>query len=149
MCLWHSITFDGEWRTIKELMAINLFKKTIKVWVETIGDLIFSKISINGREISRIQCVLLEEGILFIGDIKPFEKNSYYCKGYGSLMMDELLKYAYENQITKIIGNLSLTDMDNKDRLKAFYEKNGFKVIEYDSPNKQNYGEIIKIMTYE
>ena len=143
------ITFDGEWRSSKELMGRKLFKKDIKVWVETIGNIVFSKISINGSVISKIQCVLQEEGILLIGDITPFKKKSYYCKGYGSLMMDELLKYAYENKITKIIGNLSLVDINNKDRLKAFYEKNGFKVIEYDSPNEQNYGEIIKIMIYE
>ncbi len=132
---------------LKELMDINLFKKkTIKVWIETIGDLIFSKISINGKVISKIKCVLQKDGILLIGDITPFKKNSNYCKGYGSLMMDEFLKYAYKNEIKKIVGNLSLVDIDNKDRLKAFYEKNGFRVIEYDSPKEQNYGEIIKIM---
>ncbi len=136
----------GEGRTIKELMYRNLFRKTIKVWVETTGDLIYSKISIDGRVISKIKCVLQKDGILLIGDITPFKKNSYYCKGYGSLMMDELLKYAYENQITKIIGNLSLVDMNNKNRLKAFYEKNGFSVIEYDSPKEQHYGEITKII---
>jgi len=42
----------GEGRTIKELMYRNLFRKTIKVWVETTGDLIYSKISIDGRVIS-------------------------------------------------------------------------------------------------
>lgn len=128
------------------MMNINFFKKTIKVWIEPIDNLIFSKISINDKEISRIQCVLQEDGILLIGDIVPFKKNSYYCKGYGSLMMDELLKYACENNINKIVGNLSLVDRNHKERLKAFYEKNGFTVIEYDLLKEQYYGEIIKTM---
>ncbi|WP_177213542.1 GNAT family N-acetyltransferase [Proteiniclasticum ruminis] len=141
----HKINF-GKGRTIKELMYKNLFRKTIKVWVETTGDSIYSKISIDDRVVSKIQCVLQEEGILLIGDITPFIKKSYRCKGYGSLMMDELFKYAYENEINKIVGNLSLVDSDHKERLKAFYEKNGFRVIEYELPTEGHYGEIIKIM---
>lgn len=102
---------------------MGLFKKILKVWIETNGNIILSKVSINGNTISKIQCVLQKDGTLLIGDITPFKKNSYYCKGYGSMMIDELLKYSYRNEIHTIIGNLSLVDIKHKDRLHAFYKK--------------------------
>lgn len=126
------------------MIDISLFKKSIKVWIETNGNMILSKVSINGNTISKIQCVLEKDGTLLIGDITPFKKKSYYCKGYGSMMMAELLEYVCRKNIHTIIGNLSLVDREHKNRLHAFYIKNGFKVIEYDTHKDIYYGEVIK-----
>jgi len=113
---------------------LSLFKKDIKVWIDENGNLIFSKLVIDNIVISKIQCVLQKEGILLIADIMPFKKKTYYCRGYGSMMMYELLKYSYQNQIYTIMGNLSLVDSNHKERLDGFYKKHGFEVIEYAHP---------------
>lgn len=123
---------------------ISLFRKPIKVWIEVSGSVVFCKFSISGKVISKMKCVLDKNGTLLIGDITPFKKKSHYCKGYGSIMMDKLLAYAYEKKIHTISGNLSSVDNDNKDRLHAFYIKNGFEVIQYDVPKDLYYGKVIK-----
>lgn len=121
-----------------------LFKKSIKVNIETSGSLVISKISINGNIISKIQCVLQEDNTLLIGDIIPFKKKAHYSKGYGSMMMDELIKYANENGIKAISGKLSLIDNEHRDRSHAFYKKNGFKIILFNAPKNLYYGEVIR-----
>lgn len=126
------------------MINIGIFKKTLRVWIEISENRVSSKISINGNTISKIHCVFQKDGTLFIGDITPFKKSSYYCKGYGSMMMNELIRYAYANDISIITGNLASADPEHRDRLHSFYIKNGFKVIEYDNPNNLFYGEVIK-----
>lgn len=106
--------------------------------------MVISKIAINDIVISKIKCVLQRDGTLLIGDIMPYKNKRHYCKGYGSMMMDELLKYAYKNEIHTIIGNLSIVDKEHKERLHAFYIKHGFKVTEYEIPKESYYGEVIK-----
>lgn len=127
-----------------EVLNLISFKKSIKVWIDTDETQIFSKLAVNGSEISRIQCIMQPEGTLLIGDILPFRKKKDYCKGYGSLMMAELLKYASQIGIHIIRGNLSLVDSDHKSRLHAFYKKHGFDIIQYVSPDSLFYGEVIK-----
>lgn len=121
-----------------------LLKKTIKVWIDTFETSIFSKLAVNGTPISRIQCELQPDGTLLIGDILPFRRKRDYCKGYGSIMMAELLKYASQIGVHTIRGNLSLVDIGHKNRLHAFYKKHGFEVIEYNTPDGLFYGEIMK-----
>ena len=121
-----------------------LFKKTVKVWIDTCETSIFSKLAVNGVPISRIQCDLQPDGSLLIGDILPFRRKRDYCKGYGSIMMTELLKYASQIGVHTIRGNLSLVDIGDKNRLHAFYKKHGFEVIEYNKPVGLFYGMIMK-----
>jgi len=119
-------------------------KKEIKVWIDSYENLIYVKISINGIQISRMQCIKHSDGSLLIGDITPFKRKRDYGKGYGSMIMDELFKYAYQNDIHIITGNLSIVDSDHKERLHAYYRKHGFEILEYNEPKDLYYGEVFK-----
>lgn len=66
---------------------------------------------------------------IIIGDIQCSKNNH----GYGSIMMDHLIKYGYDNNIISLQGWISSVDLDHFDRLKHFYEKYDFEII----PNKQ------------
>lgn len=112
--------------------------------VNTHESVIIAIITINGIPISRMLCSLQSKGELLIGDIIPFTKQKYYNKGYGSLMMEELFKYALLNDIHKITGNLSAGGKEHKERQNAFYRKHGFEIIKYDTQDSGFYGEIIK-----
>jgi len=50
--------------------------------------------------------------------------------GYGSLLLQHLIRYARQLGVREIRGRLSPVDNtdDNRDRLKHFYEKFGFQV---------------------
>lgn len=50
--------------------------------------------------------------------------------GNGSVLMNALLKYAKENGIRVITGDLSSVDADHKDRRDYYYKKFGFEVSE-------------------
>ena len=112
-----------------EASNLILFKKTVKVWIDTCETSIFSIIAVNGVPISRIQCDLQPDGSLLIGDILPFRRKIDYCKGYGSIMMTELLKYAAQIGVHTIRGNLSLVDIGHKNRLHAFYKKPPYSIF--------------------
>ena len=121
-----------------------LFRKDFKVFTNSYESLIVVKLVINGRLFSKINCVMQPDGVLLIGDIPPFEKNRDYGKGYGSMMMSELIRHATEIGVHTIHGNLSLIDSDHKNRLHAFYKKHGFEIIEYENPKGFIYGEVVK-----
>jgi GNAT superfamily N-acetyltransferase len=121
-----------------------LLRNSIKVWIDSYESLVFVKLSVNGLQISKIQSIKYPDGTLLIGDIDPYKRKKDYGKGYGSIMMDELLKYAFQNGIHTIRGNLSIVDSDHKERLHAFYRKHGFEIIQYSSPKDSYYGEVIK-----
>lgn len=123
---------------------MSIFKKSVYVWIESYESLVFIKLSINGVQISRMQCVKYPDGSILIGDIDPFRRKRDYGKGYGSMMMEELLKYSHKNGVHTITGNLSIVDSDHKERLHAFYRKHGFEVIQYSTPKNLYYGEVIK-----
>lgn len=121
-----------------------MFRKTINVWIDTYGEQVFSNLVVNGVQISRIQCILQPDGTLFIGDILPYRKKNDYHKGYGTLMMAELLRYSSQIGVNTIRGKLSSVDYNHKNRLHMFYKKHGFEIVEYDAPEDSFYGEIIK-----
>lgn len=123
---------------------MNWLRKKIHVSIETYECCIYVKLFINKKQISKITCILQDDGRLLICDITPYEKGKYYQKGYGSLMMSRLLEYANENGIKYIHGNLSDVDKDHQERLHGFYRKHGFEVIEYKTPKDMYYGEIRK-----
>lgn len=120
------------------------FKKLIKILIDSYESLVLISLAINGVQISKIQCIKYPDGSLLIGDIEPFKKKRYYGKGYSSMMMNELLKYAFQNGVHTIRGNLSIVDSDHKERLHAFYRKHGFEIVQYSTPKDFYYGEVIK-----
>lgn len=121
-----------------------LFKKIIKVWIDYYDSLVLIKLAINDVPVSKMQCIEYPDGSLLIGDIDPFKRKRDYGKEYGSMMMDELLKYCSQNGIHTIRGNLSIVDSDHKERLHAFYIKHGFEIIQYITPKDLCYGEVLR-----
>lgn len=65
-----------------------------------------------------------DKKMILIGDIESRIEN----KGYGSLMMQAIIKLARILKVVIITGNLSTVDDDHFDKLKHFYEKYGFNV---------------------
>lgn len=48
--------------------------------------------------------------------------------GHGSVAIRHLVDFAKRNNVTRIIGEISVTNNDHLDRLSSFYEKNQFLV---------------------
>lgn len=61
-------------------------------------------------------------------------------------MMEKLLEYTKENNFQIIYGNLSLNDIDHKDRLLHFYKKIGFDVEIYDEAKGNYFRKIEKVI---
>lgn len=54
-------------------------------------------------------------------------------------MINKLFEYAMNNDVATICGNLSLLDLDHKDRLHHFYVKHGFEIILYEESQDMYY----------
>ena len=106
----------------------------------------------NKTYYNAMKCTLDQESkTILIGDIymkndrslEPWNYTKFINKGYGTLMMNELLKFAKENNYKKITGNIS--DVDNntewdphhRERLIHFYKKFGFKILPDELTPKQ------------
>lgn len=78
-----------------------------------------------------------------IGDIECVKNN----KGYGSIMLEELIEYAKEKEKEYIDGWLSQSDVkDHKERLLAFYKKFGFEITDdYSSNSNRLYNIELKL----
>lgn len=59
---------------------------------------------------------------LLIGDIEAYVEN----KGYGTIMLENIIKLARQVDVREIRGNLSEVDSDHFDKLEYFYGKHGF-----------------------
>ena len=68
----------------------------------------------------------VEKKEFFIADIQIRLKD--YNKGYGSLLMAQLLKLAKKENIALITGNISGIDWNHVDRIRHFYRKHEFSV---------------------
>lgn len=69
---------------------------------------------------------------IFIVDFKV-SSSRYMNKGYGSLIMKELISYSKELKVKHISGQLSFVDIDEeygnrRDMLHHFYKKHGFRI---------------------
>lgn len=77
---------------------------------------------------------------------KEFEISDIQCakynKGYGSILMMELLEFTKINGIEKITGGISIADSDHIDRLIYFYKKFNFSVSIFDYPEGVFIGNI-------
>ena len=61
----------------------------------------------------------------------------YINKGYGSILLSNLIKYAKQNKYRKIVGFLSDADIipedkNHKERQISFYKKFGFNISNSD-----------------
>lgn len=90
---------------------------------------------------AKITCVAESTSIILIGDIEHSDSLPYN-QGYGTLMMNELIKYAREHGYTHLYGNLSEVDNDHRDRLFYFYQKFGFEITIYPEPQGLMFGRI-------
>lgn len=77
-----------------------------------------------------------------LNDIKM--KNQPPNQGYGSVLLANLIDIAKKRNVNCITGSLSDNDKDHVDRLKHFYKKHNFEVIQYgDTKDGWKIGEII------
>ncbi|UAB84371.1 hypothetical protein INR75_19810 [Zunongwangia sp. SCSIO 43204] len=73
-------------------------------------------------------------------NLKVFQEN----KGFGSFALKEFEKWVKELNFSEIYGELvEGTDCDNPDKLKYFYSKNGYTIINNTRTNG-SYAEISK-----
>lgn len=75
---------------------------------------------------------------ILIGDIEAFKEN----RGYGSIMIRNIIELAKQVGVIEITGNLTSTDGDHFDKLEHFYTKHGFEVHFFDN---RSWGKIIKV----
>ena len=119
----------------------NFFKPKFNIRTKRLENSLTIVANINVKKISSMKCVVEEKAIL-IGDIEPFRNHKDFNKGYGTMMMNELLSYAKQNNINEVYGYLSDVDIDHKERLLHFYTKFGFEIKLYDVMIDCNFGEI-------
>ena len=72
-----------------------------------------AKIIRNGRNTIRINDIISKE----------------HNKGYGSKVLESVIKICRQLGVKSIEGDLSETDSDRFDKLEHFYERSGFKVV--------------------
>lgn len=85
----------------------------------------------------------VEKKEFFIADIHIHFKD--YNKGYGSLLMEQLLQIAKKENIKVITGNISSIDWNHFERIRHFYQKYGFSVeLDY----KKRSGKIKRLFSF-
>ena len=107
---------------------------------------LFFRYVLNNKPVFRMECQIIGNKI-HINHIKPFsenKRNKYFNKGYGSKLMNALLDYCEEKGIFEIYGELSIVDLDYKDRIHHFYQKFGFNITTFPELNGCYYGSISK-----
>lgn len=76
-------------------------------------------------EVASMKLVVdMEESEILLGDFNSRVEN----KGYGSILLQNLIKLGKELGIKRINGNLSTVDSGHFDKLEYLYTKYGFKV---------------------
>ena len=101
----------------------------IRMIVITLKGKIIPEMRINGTYHKK-------ENEINIGDIQIYDQIN--C-GYGTFMIKELNKIAESQNVNIITGWISPRDWGHIERLKNFYQKNGFLV---DLDNENNTGSI-------
>lgn len=103
------------------------FKRLIKTKVCVNEPVLQIYVVCNKKVLGRTACIIDEElRAIVISDIECKMNN----RGYGSVMMEELIEYSRQNEFAHINGWLSKVDYDHKDRLYHFYQKFGFEIIQ-------------------
>lgn len=110
-----------------------LFKRVMEIKIDVVMPILKIYIVHNKRSFGKIICLIDKElNIIKISDIECKKSN----RGYGSVMMKELIKYARQNEFKLINGWLSKVDYGHKERLYHFYQKFGFEIIQNDEGMK-------------
>lgn len=79
----------------------------------------------RSSSIARMRLVIdPKKSELLIGDFESDIEN----KGYGSILLQNVIKLAKMIGLKQITGNLAAVDSDHFDKLRYLYEKFGFKV---------------------
>lgn len=97
---------------------------------------------VSSNSVSTLKAVYYEEEKkIHICDIICYSNN----KGFGSILMKELINYAVGLKCKLVSGYLAKVDIDDhKDRLFHFYNKFGFKIVE-----KKDAGNLIYDITLQ
>lgn len=110
-----------------------LLKRKIEIEIRHDNSSIYIYAYCKNREVGRIGCTIIEGNKqVKIDDITCTKNN----KGYGSLMMMKLIKFAKENGFQSIIGFLACVDRGHEKRLYHFYQKFGFEITPNDEGMK-------------
>ena len=130
-----SIFVDGK---ASPILRIRYYEPLFKIDI-AIGNMVFQNV---------MKCIVdADTKTILIGDIYVGTESSsletylpYVNKGYGTLLMNELLRFAKENNCKIIKGELSEVDSNtpydptHRQRQIHFYKKFGFKIL----PNEEN-----------
>lgn len=102
------------------------FKKKVNVIVSIEGQLLAIDAIKGSKAVGRMLCIIHKESnSITISDIDCKRNNN----GYGSLMIQQLVEYSYQNNMSYIDGWLSDVDYEHKERLYHFYRKFGFEIV--------------------
>ena len=109
------------------------FKRVIKTKVCVNEPVLQIYVVCNQKAFGKTTCIIDDESrTITISDIECKNNN----RGYGSVMMKELIEYSIQNGFTHIRGWLSKVDYAHKDRLYHFYQKFGFEIIQNEEEMK-------------
>lgn len=144
---WHTADLEKNGHKVLHV-AQNRYGESVMIYRLIYGDgmddrdihLRVKVISKNGVKVPDSNVHLLvepESKHMRIADIKI--EGNRVNRGYGSIMMEGLMKLVHEMQIRFITGWISAVDWDHIDRLEHFYRKHGFD-CQLDHENK--YGTI-------
>lgn len=89
------------------------------------------------HEYIQLKAKQIDDSTLLLMDIEIFGKN--INKGYGTILVQELVNLAKEMKVSKVVGNISPIDWKHIARLQHFYEKLGFLVTLKD---EKKYGSV-------
>jgi|WetSurMetagenome_2_1015567.scaffolds.fasta_scaffold301259_2 hypothetical protein len=92
---------------------------------------ILALISGEWREIGKTSVSILEDDIAYWNDIE-IDSKRLRGKGIGSTTVTYILSYLRKNRIKQVTGEIS--NVDDVDKVRRFWIKNGFKVVACDKP---------------
>lgn len=139
---WHMEDLEKDGHKVIHV-AQNRFEETVMIYRLMYGDGMDDvNIHIRVKVISKdgVQApdsnvhIHVENKHMEIADIKI--EGDRVNRGYGSIMMEGLMKLVQELQIKAITGWISLVDWDHIDRSEHFYRKHGFD-CQLDHENKR------------
>lgn len=127
--LWDE-SLDGQWFVSGSKLAEAKESQSLVLSLHTLKKGLGSKV---------MSVYDIEKNTVFIGDISSEIED----KGYGSILILNIIKIAKLLKADTITGDLAETDSDHFDKLEHFYKKHGF-IVKIDASGKK--GTIIRQM---